>query len=75
MPGLSGRFRARPARYAAALLDTVDFLAETSPTLPLGSSGLWRIRQLKGRLALIMRGGVPRACHAPGLRRYSAWPS
>jgi len=52
--------------YADALLDTVDFLAEASPALPLCASGLWRIRRLKERLALIVRGGVPKGLSRAG---------
>jgi probable HAF family extracellular repeat protein len=46
--------------YATALLDTVDFLAKSPPALPAGASGLWQVRRLQHRLALIMRGGVKR---------------
>ena len=52
--------------YAAALLDTVDFLAESSSALPLGASGLWQVRHLRGRLAWIMRGGLPRGLSRSG---------
>ncbi len=52
--------------YADALLDTVDFLAGSAPVLPLGASGLWHVRRLKSRLALIIRGGVPRRLSRAG---------
>jgi hypothetical protein len=42
--------------YATALVDTLDFLANTRPALPLAASGLGRVRHLQRRLTMIMRG-------------------
>lgn len=44
--------------YATALLDTLDFLAETRPALPPATSGIGRVEFLKRRLTLIMQGTV-----------------
>ncbi|MCH8828790.1 MAG: hypothetical protein IID45_04355, partial [Planctomycetes bacterium] len=44
--------------YASALLDTLDFLAETRPALPPVASGIGRVEFLKRRLTLIMQGTV-----------------
>jgi probable HAF family extracellular repeat protein len=52
--------------YATALLDTVDFLADSPPALPLGGSGLWHVRRMQNRLALIMRGGVSKGLSGRG---------
>jgi uncharacterized delta-60 repeat protein len=46
--------------YAAALLDTLDFLAEGRPGIPLLASGLGGVASIKQRLALIMRGRTAR---------------
>lgn len=48
--------------YAAALVDTVDYLSETTsrrPALPALASGLGEVRQLKRRIVMIMNGPVP----------------
>jgi probable HAF family extracellular repeat protein len=44
--------------YAYTLLDTVDFLAESSEPPPLGASGLIEESQLKRRLVRILSGGA-----------------
>jgi beta-lactamase regulating signal transducer with metallopeptidase domain len=45
-----------PARaYASALLETVDFLAESDPPKPLGASGIGPVRLLKQRLVIMHR--------------------
>lgn len=47
-------------RYAEALLDTVDFIAEAPDNaMPLAASGLGRVPLLKQRLKTIMKGDVP----------------
>jgi hypothetical protein len=49
--------------YAAALVDTVDYLSETSsrrPAMPALASGLGEVRQLKRRIVMIMNGTAPR---------------
>src|SRR5262249_22592140 len=52
---------ALPARtYAAAILETVDFLAEVRAVLPLAASALGRVRFLKRRLTQIMLRTNPR---------------
>jgi WD40 repeat protein/beta-lactamase regulating signal transducer with metallopeptidase domain len=49
-----------PRVYAAAILETVDFLAEPSPRLPALASGLRRLQALKRRLLRIMEAATPR---------------
>jgi WD40 repeat protein/beta-lactamase regulating signal transducer with metallopeptidase domain len=46
--------------YALALLDTVDFLSESRPTLPALASGFGRVGALKRRLRMIVNGGTPK---------------
>ncbi|CAN5320308.1 hypothetical protein BH10PLA2_BH10PLA2_02870 [soil metagenome] len=46
--------------YARALVDTVDFLTESSKPLPAGASGIGQVQDLKRRLIMIMRGTTPR---------------
>ena len=46
--------------YADALLAVVDYLSETRPVSPMGSSGLGLVSDLKGRLVMIMSGTTPR---------------
>jgi hypothetical protein len=41
--------------YARAIIKTVDFLAETQPTLPPAASGLGTMYSLKRRLKMILR--------------------
>ncbi|HEY1375306.1 MAG TPA: M56 family metallopeptidase [Gemmataceae bacterium] len=53
--------------YADALVDTVDFLSCARPTpVPL-ASGLGEVRQLRRRVVMIMRGGVPHRLSRFGL--------
>jgi beta-lactamase regulating signal transducer with metallopeptidase domain len=47
--------------YALALVETVDFLADARPVLPLAASGFGHVNDLKRRLTMIMRGRTPRA--------------
>jgi beta-lactamase regulating signal transducer with metallopeptidase domain len=47
--------------YAAALLDTLDFLSAAPPAVPPLASGLGQVTDLKRRLTMIMRGTTPRA--------------
>jgi WD40 repeat protein/beta-lactamase regulating signal transducer with metallopeptidase domain len=49
-----------PRVYAAAILDTLDFLAGAPPALPVLASGLKGARPLKRRLTLIMDGTIPK---------------
>ncbi len=47
--------------YAGALVETVDFLAEQPrAAFPPAASGLGRVKHLKRRLAMIVRGTTPR---------------
>lgn len=52
--------------YATALLDTLDFLADDVPPLPLAASGMWHVASLQARLAVIIRGGAARRLSTPG---------
>jgi len=47
--------------YALALVETVDFLADARPVLPLAASGFGYVNDLKRRLTMIMSGRTPRA--------------
>jgi beta-lactamase regulating signal transducer with metallopeptidase domain len=49
-----------PRTYASAILETLDFLAETRPAVPLVASGLGRMHALKWRLTLIMQRRTPK---------------
>ena len=52
--------RTNRRRYAEALLDTVDYIAEApDSSMPLAASGLGRVPLLKQRLKTIMQGDVP----------------
>jgi bla regulator protein BlaR1 len=53
-----------PRCYAAALLDTIDFLCERHPIAPPISSGLGNPTELRGRLVRIMT-GTARATLSP----------
>jgi beta-lactamase regulating signal transducer with metallopeptidase domain len=56
-----------PARtYASAILETLDFLAETRPLVPPVASGLGRMHALRWRLTLIMQRRTPKALSAAG---------
>jgi len=58
----------RAARaYATALVETVDFLSEARPALPLAASGIGQVHDLRRRLTMIMRGTTPRALTWTGL--------
>jgi hypothetical protein len=46
--------------YAAALVDTVDYLSDARPLLPPLASGMGEVRQLKRRIVMIMNGQTPR---------------
>jgi beta-lactamase regulating signal transducer with metallopeptidase domain len=45
--------------YARTLLDTIDFLAEERPALPLASSGVGSVATMKLRLGRLMQGVAP----------------
>jgi bla regulator protein blaR1 len=47
--------------YASALVETLDFLSGTQPSLPPVASGLGQLDLLRRRLAMIMRGTMPRS--------------
>jgi beta-lactamase regulating signal transducer with metallopeptidase domain len=53
--------------YAVALVETLDFLAEARPALPVAASGLGHLSSLRRRLTMIMRGETPRALTRVGL--------
>jgi beta-lactamase regulating signal transducer with metallopeptidase domain len=53
--------------YAAALVDTVDFLSGARPVLPVAASGLGHLHLLKRRLTMILRGTTPRALSGGGM--------
>jgi beta-lactamase regulating signal transducer with metallopeptidase domain len=53
--------------YALALVETVDFLAEARPALPVLASGFGHVQLLRRRLTMIMRGTTPRALTASGV--------
>jgi hypothetical protein len=53
-----------PRAYATAILETLDFLAETKTGVPVLASGLGRVHALKRRLTLILAGGTPRGLTA-----------
>jgi bla regulator protein BlaR1 len=52
--------------YANALLDTVDFLAATRPSVPLAASGAGHVLHLKRRLTMILRGLTPKTLSPAG---------
>jgi beta-lactamase regulating signal transducer with metallopeptidase domain len=53
--------------YAAALIETVTFLSESRPAVPLAASGIGRVHHLKRRLTMIMQGTTPRALSSAAL--------
>jgi beta-lactamase regulating signal transducer with metallopeptidase domain len=55
------------AAYAAALVETVTFLAEARAALPVAASGIGHLQHLKRRLTMIVRGTTPRALGGAGL--------
>lgn len=46
--------------YATALLETVDFLSQARPPLPLAASGIGHVEHLKRRLTMILKGMTPK---------------
>ncbi|MBX9677867.1 MAG: hypothetical protein K2X38_03810 [Gemmataceae bacterium] len=52
--------------YALALVETLDFLADSCPALPPTASGLGRLTSLQRRLTMIVRGPFPRALTVGG---------
>jgi beta-lactamase regulating signal transducer with metallopeptidase domain len=46
--------------YATALLETVDFLSQARPALPLAASGIGHVEHLKRRLTMILKGMTPK---------------
>jgi len=46
--------------YATAIVDTLDFLAESRPVLPALASGVGTVRNLRRRLTMILREDTPR---------------
>jgi bla regulator protein blaR1 len=53
--------------YATALVEVVDFLADTRTALPAVASGVGHVHDLKRRLIMIMRGTTPRSLSTAGL--------
>jgi beta-lactamase regulating signal transducer with metallopeptidase domain len=53
--------------YALALVETVEFLSSAPVALPPLASGLGRVRLLKRRLTMILKGRTPRALTFAGL--------
>lgn len=52
----------RAARaYATALVETIDYLAESHAALPAEASGIGQTHDLKRRVTMIMRGSTPRS--------------
>jgi hypothetical protein len=52
--------------YATALVETLDFLAESPMTLPAAASGIGPVHDLRRRLTMIMRGTTSRSLSAAG---------
>jgi beta-lactamase regulating signal transducer with metallopeptidase domain len=53
--------------YAEAILETLDFLAESRTPAPLLASGVGAVSDLKRRLTMILRGTTPRSLTWRGL--------
>jgi beta-lactamase regulating signal transducer with metallopeptidase domain len=53
--------------YAAALVETVAFLSEARPAVPVGASAAGHVHRLKRRLIMIVRGTTPRGLGGAGL--------
>jgi beta-lactamase regulating signal transducer with metallopeptidase domain len=53
--------------YASALVETVAFLSQSRPVLPLMASGAGHVHLLRRRLTMIMRGSTPRTLSTAGL--------
>jgi beta-lactamase regulating signal transducer with metallopeptidase domain len=47
--------------YALALLETVSFLSQARPALPVGASGVGQVRHLRRRLTMVLRGNTCRS--------------
>src|SRR5262249_423263 len=47
--------------YALALVETLDFLSDARPAVPLLASGIAQLADLKRSLTMIMRGTTPRS--------------
>jgi beta-lactamase regulating signal transducer with metallopeptidase domain len=47
--------------YALALLETVSFLSQARPALPVGASGVGQVRHLRRRLTMVLRGKTYRS--------------
>jgi len=52
--------------YALALVETLDFLCDAKPAVPLLASGIRPVPLLRRRLTMIMRGSSPRVVTAVG---------
>jgi hypothetical protein len=53
--------------YAAALVETVDFLSEAPVALPVGASGMGPAQDLRRRVTMIMQGRTPRSLTWSGI--------
>lgn len=53
--------------YAAALVETVDFLSEAPAVLPVGASGVGPAQDLRRRVTMIMQGRTPRSLTWTGI--------
>jgi WD40 repeat protein/beta-lactamase regulating signal transducer with metallopeptidase domain len=62
-----GTLPAAGPAYAAALLETVDFLDRARPTLPAAASGIGQVHHLRRRLTMILRETPPRSLSSAGL--------
>src|SRR5207248_1053376 len=47
--------------YALALLETVSFLSQARPALPVVASGVGQVRHLRRRLTMVLRGNTYRS--------------
>jgi beta-lactamase regulating signal transducer with metallopeptidase domain len=52
--------------YAMALLQTVSFLSQARPALPVGASGVGQVRHLRRRLTMVLRGNTYRSLSSVG---------
>lgn len=62
--------------YASALVDALEFLAESRGAprvVPIGASGLGRLGHISRRITMIMNGNVPRRMSWSGLMCVAAW--
>jgi beta-lactamase regulating signal transducer with metallopeptidase domain len=53
--------------YATALVEVVDFLADSRAALPVVASGIGHVHDLKRRLTMILRGTTPHVLSTSGL--------